>query len=293
VVYISIGNSDDKLSQAEWARYYSAVALAVRRAAEAPVGAVHGQWVSEPASAWQNACWALQLPADTTAIRNLRAELASLAGAFNQDSISWAVAPTPNSSRRRHDVADGALPELARQAPVLPPRPPHRHVVDPLPADRPRPRQALLVHPLREVLDMTTTTTQAAPTIRERVQSGAAWLDQHHPGWPDRIDLERLEMEHCHRCILGQVIGDYYQAPLELDTAIAYGFDASGSEQPNGSDAWFAQLNADFAALATEWTRTIRVRRGEVACCPCVGLICDPGCECTECPHDESELTDE
>lgn len=93
VVYISIGNSDDKLTQAEWHRYYTSVSLAIHRAAEAPVGQVHGQWVSEPASAWQNACWALQLPAADVSIEHLKMRLAELAAEFRQDSIAWAVAP--------------------------------------------------------------------------------------------------------------------------------------------------------------------------------------------------------
>ncbi|MEU6387693.1 hypothetical protein ABZ847_29520 [Streptomyces bauhiniae] len=93
VVYISIGNSDDKLTQAEWSSFYSAVSLAVHEAANAPVGAVHGQWVSEPASRWQNACWALQLPADYGAIAHLKNVLVQLAATFRQESIAWAVAP--------------------------------------------------------------------------------------------------------------------------------------------------------------------------------------------------------
>lgn len=94
IAYISIGNSDDKLTQAEWARYFSAVAFAVQRAAESPGAAVHGQWASEPASAWQNACWALQLPTNPVSVEHLKMRLAELAVDFRQDSIAWAVAPT-------------------------------------------------------------------------------------------------------------------------------------------------------------------------------------------------------
>lgn len=93
VVYISIGNSDDKLTQFAWSTYVADVDEVVRRAAEAPLGAVRGRWLSEPASEWQNACWALQLPADMAPIYTLKHELAAIAVAFNQDSIAWAVAP--------------------------------------------------------------------------------------------------------------------------------------------------------------------------------------------------------
>lgn len=89
IVYISIGNSDDKLTQWHWAAYFSDVAVAIRRAAAA--GAVHGQWASEPASAWQNACWCVELNTDSAELLKLR--LAEIAENFRQDSIAWAVAP--------------------------------------------------------------------------------------------------------------------------------------------------------------------------------------------------------
>jgi len=91
--YISIGNSDDKLSQAEWHRFYITTNRAVREAAAHQGGAVHGQWVSEPASAWQNACWALQLPTEPAHVRRLRIRLRKIAREFSQDSIAWATAP--------------------------------------------------------------------------------------------------------------------------------------------------------------------------------------------------------
>lgn len=91
--YISIGNSDDKLTQAEWHRYWRAVSIAVHRASDAQGGAVHGQWMSQPADQWQNACWALQLPNDAASVEHLKMRLAELADDFQQDSIAWAVAP--------------------------------------------------------------------------------------------------------------------------------------------------------------------------------------------------------
>ncbi|MFC4146595.1 hypothetical protein ACFO0M_10040 [Micromonospora mangrovi] len=94
VAYISIGNSDDKLTQREWADFVWRVALAVQEASEYAGGGVHGQWMSLPADSWQNACWALQLPADPAPVDRLRAILAGLAAEFRQDSIAWALAPT-------------------------------------------------------------------------------------------------------------------------------------------------------------------------------------------------------
>ncbi len=91
-VYVSIGNSDDKLSQAEWHRFFVETGFRIRRAVEAGGGQVHGQWVSEPASAWQNACWCAVLNPDSA--EQLKMSLAHLAADFRQDSIAWAEAET-------------------------------------------------------------------------------------------------------------------------------------------------------------------------------------------------------
>jgi hypothetical protein len=99
-VYISIGNSDDKLTQGEWAEYYRAVNLTLRSLA----AKVHGQWVSEPASAWQNACWCVEFAEDEVVNRDgrqmprvewVRTRLSELAQDYRQDSIKWDETPVP------------------------------------------------------------------------------------------------------------------------------------------------------------------------------------------------------
>lgn len=85
IVYVSIGNSDDRLTQARWAEFYRETNLLLRQ-----YGHIHGQWVSEPASAWQNACWCLDMRNEADESLGLRNDLAHLAGEFDQDSIAWA-----------------------------------------------------------------------------------------------------------------------------------------------------------------------------------------------------------
>lgn len=87
VVYISIGNSDDKLTRQEWSLFFSQTSFLLQRHVR-----VHGQWVSEPASAWQNACWCVEV-ADVTVAEYIRSKLIRLAEDFRQDSIAWAEAP--------------------------------------------------------------------------------------------------------------------------------------------------------------------------------------------------------
>lgn len=89
IVYISIGNSDDKLTQAEWAAFHAHVKMTIRPA----VDMVHGEWVSEPTARWQNACWCVDV--DDNVSRYLRADLGKIGATYRQDSIAWA--PTPET----------------------------------------------------------------------------------------------------------------------------------------------------------------------------------------------------
>ena len=83
-IHIAIGNSDDKLTQAQWADYVTSVDVAVRRAASV----VHGYWHSMPDAPWQNAAWSFQVSAESSRVM-LRLSLAALAKRFRQDSVAW------------------------------------------------------------------------------------------------------------------------------------------------------------------------------------------------------------
>ncbi|MEU8371196.1 hypothetical protein [Micromonospora tulbaghiae] len=85
-VYISIGNSDDKLTQNEWAHFVEDVRQALRNFALAQ----HGEWFSATDSPWQNAVWCAEVR--DVMIADLRNRLAATAKAYRQDSIAWAVA---------------------------------------------------------------------------------------------------------------------------------------------------------------------------------------------------------
>ena len=89
----------------------------------------------------------------------------------------------------------------------------------------------------------------------ERVAAGAAWLDEHRPGWVDRVDPVTLDLgDECH-CVLGQEYGNAFRAPGEA----VYG---------PVSPAFFAddelEMVSDevqFEALTEEWRRLILERR--------------------------------
>lgn len=97
IVYISIGNSDDRLGQAAWSRFHNAI-HGLLTGGQDPIdgwGALafsrpemHGHWLSVPSEPWQNACWCVQIEEhDAPAMKG---ELAMLAQFFGQDSIAWA-----------------------------------------------------------------------------------------------------------------------------------------------------------------------------------------------------------
>lgn len=83
-VFVTVGNSDDKLGQRQWANFVRNVDTALRHSVNATV---HGQFYSTPDSPWQNACWSVDLKDEEVA--NVKARLAKIAFVFNQDTIAW------------------------------------------------------------------------------------------------------------------------------------------------------------------------------------------------------------
>jgi hypothetical protein len=88
-VYISIGNSDDKLSQAEWSQFVLELSAEVVSLA----AQTHGAWFSQPVVAWQNACWCVEFASEAQEMTAMEMT-AKLARKFGQESIAWAVAET-------------------------------------------------------------------------------------------------------------------------------------------------------------------------------------------------------
>ena len=87
-VYISVGNSDDRLTQRRWAEF----AWNIHSELEGR-GQLHGEWYSAPDSEYQNACWCIELP-DGFMATTVRALIACIARQFGQQAVAWAVART-------------------------------------------------------------------------------------------------------------------------------------------------------------------------------------------------------
>lgn len=86
-VYISIGNSDDKLTQKEWSDFCADTQDTV----ESFGHQTHGVWFSTPAGPWQNACWCFEIKDDR--IDRMKVALSVLARNYGQNWISWVQVP--------------------------------------------------------------------------------------------------------------------------------------------------------------------------------------------------------
>ena len=104
-----------------------------------------------------------------------------------------------------------------------------------------------------------------------RVRRGARLLDSESPGWHRRLAGDRLAMESCDRCVLGQLYGDYLDGfrhvlrnlpSQNLYSAAMHGFTLFEHEQhvEDSSDAAQTPVLARFAALADLWRHTARGR---------------------------------
>lgn len=98
IVYVTIGNSDDKLTQERWAAFVQHV----RDFTNGVANVVHGEWFSLPNARRQNMCICIET--NMNGVVDLRHGLSLCAQVYKQESIAMAVVentifcrpPTPN-----------------------------------------------------------------------------------------------------------------------------------------------------------------------------------------------------
>lgn len=83
-VYVTIGNSDDGLTQARWSEYCAQVEHLITGVAPT----VYGIWFSRSDSRWQNACFSFEAYEGAWA-DHLKSRLADIAHAYEQKSVAW------------------------------------------------------------------------------------------------------------------------------------------------------------------------------------------------------------
>ena len=91
-------------------------------------------------------------------------------------------------------------------------------------------------------------------TIQERVARGVVLLDEHHPDWDEKINLDVFDVWSYKNCIVGQLYDGFWKGLTQLGVANtltateAYGFDQ--------------RLNrGSYSSLTTAWRRVIEARR--------------------------------
>jgi hypothetical protein len=89
--------------------------------------------------------------------------------------------------------------------------------------------------------------------ILERVQRGLAWLEKKHgPGWEDKIDLETLDLEDVHSCVIGQVYGNYaHISRLTDEDPEDLGFDLACDEWDDENDRYAPVLQETWKQVLT------------------------------------------
>lgn len=93
IVYVSIGNSDDKLSQKDWAGFVADVHDALWGNQRSRASVLHGAWLSRSDSPFQNACWCVEYGDSEKGILaalSARQRLTWAGKAYMQNTVTWA-----------------------------------------------------------------------------------------------------------------------------------------------------------------------------------------------------------
>lgn len=102
--------------------------------------------------------------------------------------------------------------------------------------------------------------------VETRVQRGADWLTDVHPGWEHKVDLSRLDMTRGCLCIAGQVLGNGEAIHLadgevitgfSLVTQLAYALDEPYWTLQHGL---IARSTREYPELEAAWVRLIKDR---------------------------------
>lgn len=92
-----------------------------------------------------------------------------------------------------------------------------------------------------------------------RVKRGVEWLDINIPGWASKLDLDRFDIRHTSKCVLGQIYGEFghgvnrwFPQDMGYTRTRKHGFLWKKGEERHGEDA---------AVLQDSWVRAIKFRQ--------------------------------
>lgn len=91
-VTIQIGNTDNKLTQAEWSAFVKLVGDYIERYVEDRAAEIHFFASSAGHAPWQNAAWIVAITDEHEAA--MRADISTARRRFRQDSAAWTTGET-------------------------------------------------------------------------------------------------------------------------------------------------------------------------------------------------------
>jgi len=91
-------------------------------------------------------------------------------------------------------------------------------------------------------------------SIEQRVANGATWLDGRTPDWAILINPDALDIGDEHQCVLGQVFGNYFDAPRDATVA------SDGIYLANQRGFSTVKFD-DLEPLAEAWRAAVAARR--------------------------------
>lgn len=98
-------------------------------------------------------------------------------------------------------------------------------------------------------------------TPAERVARGVALLDRVRPGWAQLVDLDRLDMQECAACVLGQLYGDFDDGCIANSLPLAAAAEHGFHHRLTSPRAGHRTVTAEYQALYEEWRRIIAWRQ--------------------------------
>lgn len=97
-------------------------------------------------------------------------------------------------------------------------------------------------------------------TVEERIERGAALLDEIRPGWRSQVNPDGLRMRSAEFCVLGQLYGNFYDAADDifdgryLSGAIEHGLHARMESDPGSPEFWNER---EWAELEVLWKQEL------------------------------------
>jgi hypothetical protein len=95
------------------------------------------------------------------------------------------------------------------------------------------------------------------PPTTERVQAGAAFLDEERPDWRWEIDTATLDLSDDCGCVLGQIFGDFTDGFKALGITASQAADLGFDSQLRHQDTWYdgrlRDVDHEYNNLTEEW----------------------------------------